>query len=250
MEKITSKDISKGEESFISDLDSLKQKEQELKDEINFRSAIEDSMQAGVAVITLDGNQSYVNSHFCEMLDRSLEELIGKSAPFIYWSPNDFESIRHAYELIMQGKAPKTGFELKFTRKAGELFDVLVTSSELRNSVNEIIGWLTVVQDISFRKKAENAIINSKELMRYIIEHNRSAIAVHDRDLKYIYVSQRYLRDYNVKEKDIVGKHHYDVFPDLPQKWRDVHQRALKGEISSAEDDPYYKADGTVEWTR
>ncbi len=40
------------------------------------------------------------------------------------------------------------------------------------------------------------------------------------------------------------------VFPDLPQKWRDVHQRALAGEVSSSEEDPYLREDGTVDWTR
>ncbi len=53
-----------------------------------------------------------------------------------------------------------------------------------------------------------------------------------------------------MKEPDIIGRHHYDVFPDLPQKWREVHQKALAGVISSAEDDPYVREDGNVDWTR
>jgi len=93
-------------------------------------------------------------------------------------------------------------------------------------------------------------LAHSRDLMQYIIEHNRSAVALHDKDLNYIYVSQRYLDVFKVKDKNIIGKHHYEVFPDLPQKWRDVHQKALKGKVSSAENDPYYKEDGTVEWTR
>lgn len=104
--------------------------------------------------------------------------------------------------------------------------------------------------EVTERKRAEAALTHSHNLMRYIIEHSRSAVAVHDRDLNYIYVSQRYLDDYKVRERDIIGKHHYEVFPDLPQKWRDVHQRALAGEVCSAEDDPYVREDGSVEWTR
>ncbi|MCF7668970.1 MAG: PAS domain S-box protein [Verrucomicrobia bacterium] len=45
-------------------------------------------------------------------------------------------------------------------------------------------------------------------------------------------------------------KHHYDVFPDLPEKWREVHRKALVGEVSSCERDDYERADGTVVWTR
>ena len=113
-----------------------------------------------------------------------------------------------------------------------------------------LVSYDGLIHDITGRKRAEQALIHSRDLMRYIIEHNRSAVAVHDSDLKYVYVSRRYLDDYKVTEKDVIGKHHYDVFPDLPQKWRDVHQKALAGEISSAEDDPYVREDGTVDWTR
>ncbi|MCC5835687.1 MAG: PAS domain-containing protein [Opitutales bacterium] len=96
---------------------------------------------------------------------------------------------------------------------------------------------------------AEN-LEHSYGLLDYIIKHNRCAVAVHDRDLKYIYVSQRYLDDYRVEVTNVIGKHHYEVFPDLPQKWRDVHQKALSGEVSSAERDPFYREDGSVDWTR
>ncbi|HAQ62389.1 TPA: hypothetical protein DCR49_10405 [Candidatus Delongbacteria bacterium] len=87
-------------------------------------------------------------------------------------------------------------------------------------------------------------------LLKYIIEHSNGGVAVHDKDLNYIYVSRHYLEQYKVQDKNVIGKHHYDVFPDLPQKWRDVHKRALKGEILSNDCDPYQRADGSIEWTR
>ncbi|MGD9941460.1 MAG: PAS domain S-box protein [Clostridia bacterium] len=98
--------------------------------------------------------------------------------------------------------------------------------------------------------EANRALTHSRDLMRYVIEYNRSAVAVHDRDLNYVYVSNKYIEDYKIKDPDIIGKHHYEVFPDLPQRWREVHQRALAGEVSSAEDDIYERDDGSIEWTR
>ena len=109
---------------------------------------------------------------------------------------------------------------------------------------------LATVTDITERRQAEDRLNHSYELMRYIIEHCQEAVAVHDRDMKYIYVSQQYLQDYKVVGQDIIGRHHYEVMPDLPQKWRDVHQKALAGVISSADGDEWTRADGTVEWTR
>jgi len=105
-------------------------------------------------------------------------------------------------------------------------------------------------------KKAESKpgskkrLIASGDLMDYIISHARSAIAVFDNDLKYIYVSKRYLNDYKVKEQNVIGKSHYEIFPDIPQRWKDAHQRSLAGEVLNSEEDPYHREDGSVDWTR
>jgi PAS domain-containing protein len=53
-----------------------------------------------------------------------------------------------------------------------------------------------------------------------------------------------------VKEKNIIGRHHYDIFPDHPERWKEVHRRVLAGEVLSAEDDPYFRQSGEVEMTR
>ena len=90
----------------------------------------------------------------------------------------------------------------------------------------------------------------SRDLMNYVIGCSRTGIAVHDRELRYLYVSDAYRTMFGLSEPEVIGKHHYDVFPDLPQKWRDVHQRALSGEVVTSEDDEYVRAGGEVLWTR
>lgn len=98
-------------------------------------------------------------------------------------------------------------------------------------------------------KKSKLELLHSRDFMRYIIEHSQGAIAVHDNNLNYLYVSTQYLNQFNVAERDVIGKHHYAVFPDLPQKWREVHKRALQGEVCRGENDPFEREDGTVDWT-
>ncbi|MCP1715878.1 PAS domain S-box-containing protein [Methanocalculus alkaliphilus] len=101
------------------------------------------------------------------------------------------------------------------------------------------------------RRRAEERLAHSHDLMHYIIEHNNAAVAVHDRDLRYIFVSQQYLDIYGVTEASVIGRHHYEVFPDLPVKWREIHRKVLAGEgVFSADDDPFPRSDGRTDWTR
>ncbi|MBK5247410.1 MAG: diguanylate cyclase, partial [Peptostreptococcaceae bacterium] len=86
--------------------------------------------------------------------------------------------------------------------------------------------------------------------MSYIIKHSASSVLVLDKDLRYIYASQVDFDGCKPKPEDIIGKYHYDMNPGLPQKWRDVHQRCLKGEIITDDNDPFYRADGTIDWTK
>ena len=89
-----------------------------------------------------------------------------------------------------------------------------------------------------------------EELFRYIIEHNPNDIAVFDTELRYLYGSRRYLQDFNVNLDSIIGKSHYEVFPDIPPKWREVHRRALQGEVLSNDYDYYERKDGSIVYSR
>jgi diguanylate cyclase (GGDEF)-like protein/PAS domain S-box-containing protein len=111
---------------------------------------------------------------------------------------------------------------------------------------NHVKGILGIIKPSHLTCKG----INNTALLSYIIEHLNSAVAVHDLDMNYIYVSQKYLTDYEVKDKDIIGKSHYEVFPDLPDKWKDVHQRALKGEVLSSKEDLYIRDNNQHVYTR
>lgn len=198
----------------------------------------------GFWALDAEGRLIEVNDAYCRMSGYSTEELLGMSVRNLEAVESGTEIIEHIRKVESKGY---DRFETRHRRKDGREFDVEVSVQRSHGSNTAMVAFL---RDISLKKKAERELVYSRDLMRYIIEHNRSAVAVHDREMKYIYVSQRYLDEYKVKERDVIGRHHYDVFPDLPQKWRDVHQRVLKGEVLSAEDDAYVREDGSTDWTR
>ena len=109
---------------------------------------------------------------------------------------------------------------------------------------------LQLKKQIFDHEKTIELLRESEENLRYIIKHDPNAIAVYDCNLNYIAVSDRYLHDYNVMEDNILGKHHYEVFPEMPQKWKDVHQRCLAGAIEINEDDSFVRPDGSITYNR
>lgn len=109
---------------------------------------------------------------------------------------------------------------------------------------------LQLKMQMAEHEKAATLLKESEEVMRYIINHDPNAIAVYDRNLHYIAVSQRYLNDYGVVEDDIIGKHHYEVFPEMPQRWKDIHQQCLQGEIIKNDDDYFERPDGSITYNR
>ncbi len=104
--------------------------------------------------------------------------------------------------------------------------------------------------DITHEMALKDRIKYTRDLMTYIIDHANAAIAVHDREMNYIFASRKYYTDYQIEDDNIIGRNHYDVFPDLPQAWRAVHQRVLKGAVERSDRDPYPRMDGRVDTTR
>lgn len=114
----------------------------------------------------------------------------------------------------------------------------------------QIAGAIVNAQLFNDLSKVEKSLRENEETMRYIIKHDPNAIAVFDLDLRYVAVSDRYLQDYNVKEADITGKYHYEVFQEMPQEWKDVHQRCLAGAIERNDDDYFERPDGSITYNR
>lgn len=89
------------------------------------------------------------------------------------------------------------------------------------------------------------------EQLRLFVEHAPAAIAMLDRDLRYLLTSQRWLTENSLETDQIIGKHHYEVFADVPIYQKEIHRRCFAtGQAATYTEEPYVGSDGAawVKW--
>jgi len=98
--------------------------------------------------------------------------------------------------------------------------------------------------------RAEKASNNRAALSKELVAQAPAAIAMLDRDMRYIAASRRWLDDYGLTGQSVEGRYHYNIFPDLPQRWKGVYEGCLAGSIARADEDLFERADGSRQWLR
>jgi PAS domain S-box-containing protein len=106
-----------------------------------------------------------------------------------------------------------------------------------------------VNMDVTEWKQAEQALHAREELLKIFVKHVPAAVAMLDRDMRYLQVSDRWCTDYLRGRTQVLGRSHYEIFPDMPERWKEVHRCSLQGETLRADEDCWDGQDGP-HWAR
>ena len=128
--------------------------ENALRQQMAFRSAMEDSLLTGLRARDLEGRVTYVNPAFCRMVGLPAEELLGKKPPMPYWAPEAMAEYEQRFRNVLAGHATPQ-FETVFQRTDGARVPVLIFEAPLVDNHGRHTGWMSSVLDITDRKRAE-----------------------------------------------------------------------------------------------
>lgn len=215
--------------------------------ESRFRAIVEGF---GDAILLADGYGlvRYVNSAFGRNFGYGMSSVLGKPVALFLESSERRAFQEQLTHLGQQGEAFAV-FEHLLQRADGTTADVEITGHSMLDPAAQCFVVFHV-RDISARKQAEAALMESEARLRLFVEHAPAAIAMLDQEMRYLAVSHRWLADYRLGEQSIIGRSHYELFPDLPTEWLAIHQRCLQGAVEKSEADLFPRADGTVDWVR
>ncbi|MBM4313474.1 MAG: PAS domain S-box protein, partial [Deltaproteobacteria bacterium] len=137
---------------------------------------------------------------------------------------------------------------MKIERFDGTFAFVLNSAAPILDANERIAGSAVAIQDITALRNAEEAFRLSEMQLKLFVEYAPAAIAMFDREMRYLNVSRRWREIFNLGERELTGASHYEILPDIPPEWKESHRRALAGEVLAIEADRFRRADGSVLW--
>lgn len=90
--------------------------------------------------------------------------------------------------------------------------------------------------------------MNFNDNLKSIISATPTAIAVVDKEMRYIAASDKWIEDYGLQGKNFLGISHYDIFPEINEEWKEIHAACLQGKTRKNPEDKFIRLNGIVQW--
>ncbi len=214
-------------------------------------AAIVTSSTDAIVSQTLDGLVTSWNEAAERLFGYAAREMIGRSVRHLIPADRQPEEDR-ILASVARGE-PIEPFDTVRIAKNGRAIDVSINTSPVRGLAGRITGVSKITRDITERKRIEARLAEREGQLRLFIEHAPVAIAMFDSEMRYLAVSRRFRSDYRLPAaSEVIGRSHYDIFADIPLRWRELHARVLTGEELGHEEDPFPRWDGhtdRVQWS-
>jgi PAS domain S-box-containing protein len=216
----------RSEESFVR----LRESEE------RFRNSFEYA-PIGMALVDLEnGRWQKVNRLLCDILGYTQDELLSKTFQELT-HPDDVEKDLGLTRRLVAGEIPYFQVEKRYVRKDGGVVWCLVSRSLVRDAGGEVLHGISQVEDITQRKLAEEALAQSENRLRTILETEPECVKVLDTNGCLLEMNPAGLALVEADSLEQVrGKPVYDVVvPENRADYVALTRRVLRGESGTLE---------------
>lgn len=217
------KDNITGSVASIRDITERKKAEEEIKEAKGFLESVIESSNDGILTVDEKGNILTCNTAMEKISGFNKKELVGIHASSIVVEDKEIRKYlrEKAAELYEKGFAT---YEATYAAKDGKSVVVDCTSSMIKNEKGDNIAGVSVLRDITERKKVEREIKETRDFLKSVIEGSRDGIVIVD--------GQGYITSANTaiekmckfSKEELIGKHASELTIDD----NDIRKKILK----------------------
>ena len=223
--------------------EELKRSLESEKNKVQKFQFLTNTIQVGIWEKDLRDSTEKWSDRLYEILGYTKEEYKGTADEFMgLVHPADLPKLQEASAGSIATGKPAT-VELRVKKSHREYIWVEASGNAKRGDDGNVELLIGGVQEITDRKLLEVQL-------RVFIERAPAAIAMFDTDMRYLAASHKWKEDYAIIDQEIIGRSHYDVFPEIGDDWKEVHQKCLKGHVDVNEEDPFEREDGSLQYIK
>jgi len=192
-----------------------------------------DSLHEGIWVIDKDSFTTFVNPRMAQMLGYTPDEMQGKHL-FSFMDERGVQICKRYLERRRQGI--KEQHEFEFLKKDGTRIYALLETSPITDDDGGYMGAVAGVLDITERKRAEEALRESEELYRTLVNSAEEGIGLVDAEERFLFVNPKIANLVGYDQEELIGRSLLDLVPSEEVEFiRSESRRRMKGETSRYE---------------
>jgi PAS domain S-box-containing protein len=163
-----------------------------------------DEIDDGYFEVDLAGNYTFTNRTFSQSLKYSPDELIGVNYKQTT-APEEIDEIFHRFNQVYKTGEPARNFDTTYIRKDGSIGFTDFAVSPIRNKKGDIIGFRGVTHDITERMAMNNALKQSEEKYRRILEQMRESYFELDLAGRFTFFNDSLCRGLGYSKEELIG---------------------------------------------
>ncbi len=194
-----------------------------------------------------DGIATYGNAQLQAFTGTPMDETLRDRWDRVH--PDDVAAALKTYGEAIEARQPFS-MEYRTLRHDGEYRWLVANGAPWYHADGSFGGYVGTSYDVTSARRANDLLEHEHFVLTESIENAPIAMAMLDTEMRYLAYSRKWLEDYGLVGENLVGRSHYEVFPQIPERWKALHQRALAGEALSNPEDIFQLSDGETSYLR
>ncbi len=192
----------------IKDITEAKRAREKLQRNEELYRTLVQTIPDGVQEIDKSGHITFANKSFHKIYGYAEGELLGKKIFDLAASRAERARLRKYIKAVRQGQLLPIPYESKNLTKDGRVIDVQVNWDYKRDELGHVTGLISIVTDITNRKRAEDALLRERNNLMSILDTMQDGVYIVDRQYNVQYINPCLKKDFGCYE----GRKCYEYF--------------------------------------